>query len=301
MTITFQALPLVEKAEQVQVRFTLHLRDQLSMWMQDGCKSLYAFLHGIKWTTFHSHLDYFQKPPLEGRPNTKPGDHGPLNTHNYWFIPFYHVWGPAWIEFIEISIWLRAWSYMTSHYTEGSVTTLHDFEGVLGRRLDAFLWALTIPWSRLLALSLTSPGTGHVILPWFMELRASPLKVSQMCTLSFTGASLKFNLREMGITPVTIFSDTCVIVPLTLSWGLSQVTLKVNTFIINVTSQNTWRVSVQLIYWAWVCSVVWWSVRLCYTIIYKLTKNAHKWHLYNSELKYFFRLHFKGSLTFSLT
>ena len=37
-------------------------------WMQ----SLHGFLHGIKWIMFHAHLDYFQKPPLEGRPNTKP-------------------------------------------------------------------------------------------------------------------------------------------------------------------------------------------------------------------------------------
>ena len=32
-----------------------------------------------------------------------------------------------------------------------NVTTLHDFEGVLGKPLDTFIWALTIPWSRLLA------------------------------------------------------------------------------------------------------------------------------------------------------
>ena len=38
MTVTLQALSLVEKAELVQVRFTLRLRDQRSMWMQDGCK-----------------------------------------------------------------------------------------------------------------------------------------------------------------------------------------------------------------------------------------------------------------------
>ena len=31
---------------------------------------------------FHGHLDYFQKPPLGGRPNTKLGDHGIPNTHN---------------------------------------------------------------------------------------------------------------------------------------------------------------------------------------------------------------------------
>ena len=28
------------------------------------------------------------------------------------------------------------------------MTTLHDFGGVLGRPLDTFFWALTIPWSR---------------------------------------------------------------------------------------------------------------------------------------------------------
>ena len=38
MTITLQALSLVEKPEPVQVRFTLRLRDQRSKWMQDECK-----------------------------------------------------------------------------------------------------------------------------------------------------------------------------------------------------------------------------------------------------------------------
>jgi hypothetical protein len=70
---------------------------------------------------FHGHLDYFQKPPLGGRPNTKPGDHGPPNTHNHWFILFYCVWRHAWVDIHWNSIWLRAWSCMTSHYTWGSV------------------------------------------------------------------------------------------------------------------------------------------------------------------------------------
>ena len=38
MTITLQALSLVEKVERVQVRFILCSRDQRSTWMQDGCK-----------------------------------------------------------------------------------------------------------------------------------------------------------------------------------------------------------------------------------------------------------------------
>ena len=33
---------------------------------------------------------------------------------------------------------------MTSHYTGESVTTRHDFGGVLGRPLKFFFWALTI-------------------------------------------------------------------------------------------------------------------------------------------------------------
>jgi hypothetical protein len=82
-------------------------------------------------------------------PNTKLGDHG--KAHNRWFILFYHAWGPAWIEIHWSSIWLRARSHMTSHYTWGSVTTIYDFGGALGRLLDTFFWALTNSWSRLLA------------------------------------------------------------------------------------------------------------------------------------------------------
>ena len=100
---------------------------------------------------FHGHLDSLQKPPLGSRPNTKSGDYGTRNVHNRWFVLFYHVWGPAWIEIYWNSIWLRAWSHMTSHYTWKPVSTLHDFGGVLGRPLDTFFRALTISWSRVLA------------------------------------------------------------------------------------------------------------------------------------------------------
>ena len=63
VTITLQALSLVEKAELVQVRFTLRLRDQRSMWMQDGCKiymDTYMASSGscfmVTWTMFKNHL-----------------------------------------------------------------------------------------------------------------------------------------------------------------------------------------------------------------------------------------------------
>jgi hypothetical protein len=63
MTITLQALSLVEKAEPVQVRFTLRLRDHQSMWMHDGCKvymDSYMASNGscfmVTWIIFKNHL-----------------------------------------------------------------------------------------------------------------------------------------------------------------------------------------------------------------------------------------------------
>ena len=53
----------MEKVEPVQVRFTLHLRDQRSMWMQDGCKvymDSYMASNGscfmVTWIIFKTHL-----------------------------------------------------------------------------------------------------------------------------------------------------------------------------------------------------------------------------------------------------
>jgi hypothetical protein len=109
--------------------------------------SLHGFLHGIKWIMFHGHLDFLLKSLLGGRSNTNPEDRGTPNAHNRWFILFYHVWGHARIEFHWNNTRLRARSSMTSHYTWRSVTTLHDFGGVLERPLDILFWALTISWS----------------------------------------------------------------------------------------------------------------------------------------------------------
>jgi hypothetical protein len=88
-------------------------------WMS----SLHRFLHGIEWIMFHGHM----------------GDHGTPNAHNHFFILLYHVWGPAWIKIHCNSIWLKAWSHITSHYTWGSVTTLHDFTECLGMAFGHFL------------------------------------------------------------------------------------------------------------------------------------------------------------------
>jgi hypothetical protein len=108
-------------------------------WMQ----SLHGFLHGIKWNMYHDHLDYFQKPFFGGRPNPKLGDHDTPNAHNRWSVLIYHVWRPAWTNIHWNSIWLRSRPHMTSHYTWGSMTTLHNFGGVLDG-----LWTLSFGLSQ---------------------------------------------------------------------------------------------------------------------------------------------------------
>jgi hypothetical protein len=85
MIITPRALSLVEKAELVQIHFTLRLRDQHIMWMQDGCKVYMDWMDYVSWS-----LGLFSKPPVGGRPNRKPGDHGIPNTRNRWSL-FYFI------------------------------------------------------------------------------------------------------------------------------------------------------------------------------------------------------------------
>ena len=49
--------------------------------MQDGHKASMDSYMASNGLCVHSHLDYSQKPPLGGRPNTKPvGDHGSPNV-----------------------------------------------------------------------------------------------------------------------------------------------------------------------------------------------------------------------------
>jgi len=67
----------------------------------------------VTWTISQNHL-------LEVRLTQNQGDHGTPNTSRCWFIPFYHMWRPMWINTHWNGIWLRARSHMTSHYTWGS-------------------------------------------------------------------------------------------------------------------------------------------------------------------------------------
>ena len=103
-----------------------------------------------EWTMFHGHLDCIQNPPLGGRPNTKPGDHGTPNVHNRRFILFYHVWGSTWIEIHWNSIWLRA-GHIWLHTTLEDPWPLYMILKVCWDGLwTLFLGALTISWSWLL-------------------------------------------------------------------------------------------------------------------------------------------------------
>ena len=163
---------------------------------------------------FHGHLDYFPKPPLGGRPNTKPGDHGTPNAHNRWFILFYHVWGPAWIEIHWNSIWLRARSHMTSHYTWGPVTTLHDFGGVLGWPLDTFFWALAISWSRLLACVWSGPRVAS----WNLLIHSIQSDVEFFHRLSLALTHLSIHKWQM-LTSCR-FRGHWILLPSNLKWAL---------------------------------------------------------------------------------
>jgi hypothetical protein len=156
MTITLQALSLVEKAELVQVRFTLHSRDQHSMWMQDGCKAYmdsymdsYMASNGscsmVSWIIFNNHLLEVGLTQIQETMALRT-----LTTVGLFY--FHHVY-----KFIEIAF---GWgpSHVWLHTTlEDPWPTLHDFEGVLGWPLDTFLWALTISCSWLSARVWSGP------------------------------------------------------------------------------------------------------------------------------------------------
>ena len=176
MTTTLQALSLVEKAEPVQVRFTLRLRDQ--------------------------------------HRNAKLGDHGTLNAHNCWFILFHHVWGPAWTKFNLNNIWLRAWAYMASRDTWGSVTTLRGFGGVLGRPLETFFWALTILWPWLLACVWSYV---RIVVPHLCWVILAKWKVSTWKLFTYRWVSPEVLLPKVIWKIMTIFADMLGM------WGLTLV------------------------------------------------------------------------------
>ena len=66
--MSHQAFSLVGKVVPVQVRFTLRLRDQRSMWMQDGCKVYMDSYMASNGSCFMVTLPIFKSHLLEVGP-----------------------------------------------------------------------------------------------------------------------------------------------------------------------------------------------------------------------------------------
>ena len=106
-----------KRRSRVQVHFTLPLRDQRSMWMQDGCKihmDSYMTSNGscfmVTWTILKNHL-------LEVglTQNQETMAHRMLTTVKLFYFIIY-MWEPTWIEIHWNTIWLRVQSHMASHW-----------------------------------------------------------------------------------------------------------------------------------------------------------------------------------------
>ena len=127
------------KVELVQVRFTLHSRDQRSKSMQDGCKvyiNSYMASNGscymITWTIFQNHLlevGLTQNHEIMALRNLTTVDLLNLSC----------VGTLTWAKVPWNNNWFKDRSHMASHYAWGTVTTLHAFGSVLGRPLDTSL------------------------------------------------------------------------------------------------------------------------------------------------------------------
>ena len=136
VTIEIQALSLVEKANLVQVHFTIRLRDQWSMWMQDGYQvnmDSYMESNGscvmVTWTMFKNYLLEVGLTQLHEIMAFRI-----LITVDFSY--FIMCEALAWIEIHWNSIWLRAQSHMTLNCTWGPMSTPHDFGSVLGQPLN---------------------------------------------------------------------------------------------------------------------------------------------------------------------
>ena len=104
--------------------------------MQDECKvyiNAYMASNGscfmVTWTIFKNHL---LEVGLTQDRKTMTLRTLAIIDFIFYFLVFYYVWEPAWVETHWNSIWLRARSLMASHYTWGSVTTLHDVGRCVG-------------------------------------------------------------------------------------------------------------------------------------------------------------------------
>ena len=125
VTIKLQELSLVEKAEPVQVRFALRLRDQLSMWMQDGCKVYMDSYMASNGSCFMVTWTIFKTPFLEvGLTQNRETMAILLQSLRVWDVyvskgHFIHETESPWPLHFKNSYWWKRWSRskFASHYT----------------------------------------------------------------------------------------------------------------------------------------------------------------------------------------
>ena len=150
---------------------------------------------------FHGHLDYFQKPPLGGRPNTKPfGDHGTPNAHNCWFILSHHVWGPAWIKIHWKSTWVEGpVTYgFTLHLRIRDVNTW--FWRCVGMTFGHFfLGSPPISWSWLLTCSTCVAQPIRAMRTWHHP-HLPPVYHWQFLVSAVHGMDCQLFLQRLGAT-----------------------------------------------------------------------------------------------------
>jgi hypothetical protein len=158
MTIALQALSLVENAETVQVQVSCHAWGtdgvcECKMGVQvymDSCMALNGSCFMVTWVIFENRL---LEVSLTWNRETMV-----LRTFTTVDLFYSIMWeDPHERKFIEMQplVEVPVTHDFTLHLR--SVTTLYDFEGVLGWPLDTFFWALTISWSRLLARVWSGP------------------------------------------------------------------------------------------------------------------------------------------------
>ena len=111
--------------------------DVKSTWIPTWHRMDHVSCFMVKWTIFKNHI-------LEVGLTQ---NHDTMTLWNLTIVKLSHFImceDPTWIKTHWNSVWLRDRSHVTSHYTWGFVTTLHDFGGVLGQPLDTFFWALMV-------------------------------------------------------------------------------------------------------------------------------------------------------------
>ena len=115
MTITLEALSLVEKAKSVQVRFHTTLEGPTEYICE--CEMDVQFARIPTWHQMdHVTQIIIKNNLLEVGLTQNRTTMALQNAHNHWFILLYHGRGPAWIKIHRDSMWLRARSRMASHY-----------------------------------------------------------------------------------------------------------------------------------------------------------------------------------------